>query len=89
MSRNVYPALQCAKGDLREIRRTLNGNELTHDEILPTPKNTNFIHILYTYEFGFANLSCFRTSQNANVNKNRDCGNAPTTKRKNQTRVLP
>ncbi|KAJ0494415.1 hypothetical protein HanIR_Chr12g0597221 [Helianthus annuus] len=57
--------------------------------MLTTPTNVKFICIIYTYEFGFAKLSCFRTSQNANVNEKRDCRNTPTTKRKHQTRVLP
>ncbi|MFS7925351.1 hypothetical protein Hanom_Chr04g00283821 [Helianthus anomalus] len=65
----------------RRICETLNGNELTPYKILKTPTITDFIRVFYTYKFSAADLSCFRTAQNANVNEKRGNQNAPITKR--------
>ncbi|MFS8007759.1 hypothetical protein Hanom_Chr14g01264831 [Helianthus anomalus] len=88
MPRNTYLTLQCAYADFRKNNETISSNELIPYEIMTKPTKMNFIRTTYTYEYGFAKISCFRTTQNANVSEKTRPQERTDNKTEHHTRVL-
>ncbi|MFS7986947.1 hypothetical protein Hanom_Chr11g01016231 [Helianthus anomalus] len=78
MPRNAYSTLQYANDDLWRNYVMINDNELVPYKIPKKPTNTNFIRVFFIFKFSFAKFSCFRTTENANVNNKHGNSNAPT-----------